>query len=133
MPVVDVKLHYTEQQIKDMEELVEIMARKKELEKEEKRLKDAVKKYMTQNSDFDCILPKGDVIRVRVSDRKTITKATKDQFIAELIGMNKQHLVRTAIEPDVDSIFAEVDSGQLDKDFVAKYIKVSEIKTLTVE
>ena len=59
-----------------------------------------------------------------------VTKATKDSFIAELVGLNKQHLVITSIEPDLDSIFAEVDAGSLDKVLVDQYVKVTPVVTL---
>ena len=125
--------HYTSSELRDMTSLVDVIARKKELEKEEKRLKDKVKSYMALNQHDVLQLPSGDIIAITSSLRKTITKSTKDQFVGELIALGKNYLLLTSIDPDLDSVFAEVDSGQLDKAMVDKYVKVTEVRTLNVK
>lgn len=124
--------HYTQAQVDDMKKLVEFNARRKELEKAEKEVKDRVKAYMTANNNMEVQLPDGDIISITESFRRTVTKKTKDAFIAELVGKGKNYLVVTSIEPDVDSIFAEVDAGMLDAAFVGKYIKSTPVQTLTI-
>ena len=42
----------------------------------------------------------------------------------------KKHLVKTSIEPDIESIFAEVDAGTLDSNMVNSYVKVTPVTTL---
>lgn len=126
---VDATLHFDQQKIKDMESLVAINEELKKLEAKKKDLVELVKQHML-TANIDKVDVNGSTIMVTESERRTVTKATKDQFIAELVSMNKKHLVIHTLDPDVDSIFAEVDAGTLPKDFVDKYIKVSSVKTL---
>jgi hypothetical protein len=116
-------------QCKDMEELVRVNEELKVLESKKKTLSDKVKKHMTSLNVDECDV-NGTPFKIIESVRKTVTKNTKDEFIAALVGQNKQYLLVTSIEPDVDSIFAEVDAGTLSKDFVDTYIKVTPVKTL---
>lgn len=126
---VDVTSHFNTQQIQDMEALVSINEELKKLEAKKKVLVDSVKQYLVSAS-LDKVDVNGTVLAITESERRTVTKATKDQFVAELVSMNKKHLINYSIEPDVDSIFAEVDAGTLPKDFVDKYIKVTSVTTL---
>ena len=72
----------------------------------------------------------GSTLTLIESTRKTVTKDTKDEFVANLVGMGKKHLITYSIEPDLDSVFAEVDAGSLGRDFVDKYVKVTPVVTL---
>ena len=49
---------------------------------------------------------------------------------AESFNGDKKHLVKTSIEPDIESIFAEVDAGTLDSNMVNSYVKVTPVTTL---
>lgn len=113
----------------EMEELVRINEELKILEAKKKTLSDSVKGFMV-SSNLDKVDVNGNTLSIVESVRRTVTKATKDQFIADLVGMGKRNLVNYSIEPDLDSIFAEVDAGNLGKDFVDKYVKVTDITTL---
>ena len=122
--------HFNASEYQEMKELVAINEEIKQLEAKKKVLSDSVKKLLV-NAKIDKVSVDGNnTLTIIESTRNTVTKSTKDQFIAELVGMNKKHLVTYSIEPDLDSIFAEVDAGTLGKDFVDKYVKVTPVTTL---
>lgn len=129
MSIIDASSVFGAKELSDMEELVQVNEEMKKLEARKKILSDSVKGHM-QKLNIDKCTVNGSTFSLTESQRRTVTKATKDMFIAELVGLNKKHLVLTSIEPDLDSIFAEVDAGSLDKDLVDKYVKVSPVITL---
>lgn len=129
MSIIDASSVFGAKELSDMEELVQVNEEMKKLEARKKILSDSVKGHM-QKLNIDKCAVNGSTFSLTESQRRTVTKATKDMFIAELVGLNKKHLVLTSIEPDLDSIFAEVDAGSLDKDLVDKYVKVSPVITL---
>ena len=121
--------HFNASEYQEMRDLVAINEEIKQLEAKKKVLSDSVKKHLV-NAKIDKVDVDGSTLTIIELTRNTVTKSTKDQFIAELVGMNKKHLVTYSIEPDLDSIFAEVDAGTLGKDFVDKYVKVTPVTTL---
>lgn len=129
MAIIDASQIFGAKEYADMEALVQINEEMKKLESKKKVLSDKVKGYM-QGLNIDKCDVNGSTFSIIETQRRTITKTTKDSFIAELVGLNKQHLVITSIEPDLDSIFAEVDAGSLDKNLVDKYVKVTPVVTL---
>lgn len=129
MAIIDASQIFGAKEYADMEALVQINEEMKKLESKKKVLSDKVKSYM-QGLNIDKCDVNGSTFSIIETQRRTITKTTKDSFIAELVGLNKQHLVITSIEPDLDSIFAEVDAGSLDKNLVNKYVKVTPVVTL---
>lgn len=128
--MIDAKTMFKPDQIAEMEELLSLDSEIKILEAKKKKLSDNVKSYITSLNIEDKIDIDGNTIQVIPSVRRTVTKATKNEFVAQLVGLGKKHLIVTSIEPDVDSIFAEVDAGTLDKKIVDKYIKVTQVQTL---
>ena len=129
MTAINASTNFTATQVQEMEELVAINEEMKKLEAKKKTLSDNIKGYMV-SANIDKVNVNGSVLGLTESTRKTVTKATKDEFIANLVGMGKKHLVTYSIEPDLDSIFAEVDAGTLGQDFVDKYVKVTPVVTL---
>lgn len=129
MATVNATTHFTPAQVQEMNELVAINEEMKKLEAKKKTLSDHIKGYMVA-AKIDKVDVNGSTLGLTESTRKTVTKATKDEFIANLVGMGKKHLVNYSIEPDLDSIFAEVDAGTLGQDFVDKYVKVTPVVTL---
>lgn len=129
MAVVSAANNFTPMQVQEMEELVAINEEMKKLEARKKVLSDNIKGYMT-STKIDKVDVNGSTLGLTESLRRTVAKASKDQFIADLVGMGKKHLVNYSIEPDLDSIFAEVDAGILGSDFVNKYVKVTPVITL---
>lgn len=127
--MIDATTVFSPAQYQEMEELVRVNEELKVLESKKKALSDKVKMYMTTLNVDECSV-NGTPFRIIDSVRRTVTKNTKDEFVAALVGQGKQYLVVTSIEPDVDSIFAEVDAGTLSKDFVDTYIKVTPVQTL---
>ena len=121
--------YFTPAEVQKMEELVAINEEMKKLEAKKKVLVDDVKTYMTKNK-IDKVDVNGNTLSLVASERRTVTKATKDEFIANLVALGKKHLVNYSIEPDLDSIFTEVDSGQLDGNMVNQYVKVTPVMTL---
>lgn len=129
MAIINASTVFSVAEVKEMEELAKINEEMKKLESRKKSLSDNVKKYMVA-AKIDKVDVNGTSFSLTESERRTVTKATKDQFIAELVGLGKQHLVVTSIEPDLDSIFAEVDAGGLTKAMVDQYVKVTPVVTL---
>lgn len=126
---VDATNYFTKQQLDEIKALFEINAQLKELEAKKKVLSDSIKQTLL-SSKIDATELNGNKLTITTSTRRTIAKAKKDKFISELVGMNKKHLVNYSVEPDLDSIFAEVDAGTLGKDFVEEYVTVTPITTL---
>lgn len=129
MAIVTATTNFNAQQIQEMEELVRINEEMKKLEAKKKTLSDNVKTYLI-GAKVDKVDINGNTLSLTESERRTVTKSSKDQFVAELVGMGKQNLVTYSIEPDLDSIFAEVGAGNLGRDFVDKYVKVTPVVTL---
>lgn len=126
---IDAINNFTTAQIDEMNELIAVNEELKKLEAKKQTLSDNIKRHMI-NAKIDRVDVNGSTLNLVESTRKTVTKSTKDEFIAELIGKNKKHLVTYSIEPDLDSIFAEVDAGLLESDFVDSYVKVTPVVTL---
>lgn len=129
MAIIDASTVFGTNEFSEMQELVRINEEMKKLESRKKVLSDNVKQYM-QNLNIDKCSVDGAYLSLTESQRRTISKNNKDAFIAELVALNKRHLVVTSIEPDLDSIFAEVDAGSLDKALVDNYVKVTPVVTL---
>lgn len=127
--IVSAISHFNATQYQEMKELVAVNEEMKKLEAKKKILSDSVKAHMIA-AKIDKVNVDGSTLGLTEGVRRTVTKATKDQFIADLVGMGKKHLVNYSIEPDLDSIFAEVDAGMLGQDFVDKYVKVTPTTTL---
>lgn len=129
MAVIDAYTNFSTNEVSEMEELVRINEEMKKLDSRKKVLSENVKRYMTK-ANIDKVDVSGSTFSIVESTRRTISKTEKDKFIADLVGMGKKHLVTYSIEPDLDSIFAEVDAGSLQKDFVDKYVKVTPVTSL---
>lgn len=129
MATINATTMFNSAQVQEMADLIAINEEMKKLEAKKKTLSDNVKKHMVA-AKVDKVDLNGSTLSLTESSRKTVTKATHDQFIAELVSMGKKHLVNYSIEPDLDSIFAEVDAGTLGQDFVDKYVKVTPVITL---
>lgn len=129
MAIIDANIAFDEQERADMAELVDINTQLKDLEARKKTVSEKVKASMVSKK-IDKVDINGSKLSIIQSTRTTVTKKTKDEFIAQLVGLGKRHLVKTSIEPDVESIFAEVDAGTLDGNMVNNYVKVSPVTTL---
>ena len=129
--MVDANTLFTAAQLNDMKELIKVNEELKILEAKKKTLYDNVKGYMSSINVNECSV-NGVSFKMIDSVRRMIGKNQKNEFVAALVGMNKQYLLITSIEPDLDGIFAEVDAGTISKDFVDTYIKTTAIKTLRV-
>lgn len=126
---LDAFTNFTQDQVNEMQSLISINEEIKKLEEKKKILSESVKKHIIA-AKTDKVTLGLNSFTVTEACRRTVKKATKDQFIAELVGMNKKHLVSYSIEPDLDSIFAEISAGALTKDFVDKYVTVTPVTTL---
>ena len=129
MAIIDANIAFDEQERADMAELVDINTQLKALEAKKKTISEKVKSAMV-NKKIDKVDINGSKLSIIQSTRTTVPKKTKDEFIAQLVGLGKQHLVKTSIEPDIESIFAEVDAGTLDSNMVNSYVKVTPVTTL---
>lgn len=126
---VDAYVNFDKTEVSKMKELLEINDKLKMLETRKKTLVDEVKDCMGKKN-IDHVVVDNHSLKVTDSMRRTVTSKTKDEFIGKLVGLGKNYLVTTEINPDVDSIFAEVDAGTLDSDLVNQYIKSTSIRTL---
>ena len=129
MAIIDANIAFDEQEKADMAELVDINTQLKALEAKKKTISEKVKSAMV-NKKIDKVDINGSKLSIIQSTRTMVPKKTKDEFIAQLVGLGKQHLVKTSIEPDIESIFAEVDAGTLDSNMVNSYVKVTPVTTL---
>ena len=129
MAIIDANIAFDEQERADMAELVDINTQLKILEAKKKTISEKVKSAMV-NKKIDKVDINGSKLSIIQSTRTMVSKKTKDEFIAQLVGLGKQHLVKTSIEPDIESIFAEVDAGTLDSNMVNSYVKVTPVTTL---
>lgn len=129
MAIIDANIAFDEQERADMAELVDINTQLKVLEAKKKTISEKVKSAMV-NKKIDKVDIDGSKLSIIQSTRTMVPKKTKDEFIAQLVGLGKQHLVKTSIEPDIESIFAEVDAGTLDSNMVNSYVKVTPVTTL---
>lgn len=129
MTIINANIAFDEQERADMAELVDINTQLKALEARKKTISEKVKSAMV-NKKIDKVDINGSKLSIIQSTRKMVSKKTKDEFIAQLVGLGKKHLVKTSIEPDIESIFAEVDAGTLDSNMVNSYVKVTPVTTL---
>ena len=129
MAIIDANIAFDEQERADMAELVDINTQLKVLEAKKKTISEKVKSAMV-NKKIDKVDINGSKLSIIQSTRTRVPKKTKDELIAQLVGLGKQHLVKTSIEPDIESIFAEVDAGTLDSNMVNSYVKVTPVTTL---
>ena len=129
MEIINANIAFDEQERADMAELVYINTQLKALEAKKKTISEKVKSAMV-NKKIDKVDINGSKLSIIQSTRKMVSKKTKDEFIAQLVGLGKKHLVKTSIEPDIESIFAEVDAGTLDSNMVNSYVKVTPVTTL---
>lgn len=129
MAIIDANIAFDEQERADMAELVYINTQLKALEAKKKTISEKVKSAMV-NKKIDKVDIDGSKLSIIQSTRTMVPKKTKDEFIAQLVGLGKQHLIKTSIEPDIESIFAEVDAGTLDSNMVNSYVKVTPVTTL---
>ena len=129
MAIIDANIAFDEQERADMAELVDINTQLKALEAKKKTISEKVKSAMV-NKKIDKVDINGSKLSIIQSTRTMVPKKTKDEFIAQLVGLGKQHLVKTSIEPDIESIFAEVDAGTLDSNMVNSYVKVATVTSL---
>ena len=129
MAIIDANIAFDEQERADMAELVDINTQLKALEAKKKTISEKVKSAMV-NKKIDKVDIDGSKLSIIQSTRTMVPKKIKDEFIAQLVGLGKQHLIKTSIEPDIESIFAEVDAGTLDSNMVNSYVKVTPVTTL---
>ena len=129
MTIINANIAFDEQERADMAELVDINTQLKALEARKKTISEKVKSAMV-NKKIDKVDINGSKLSIIQSTRKMVSKKTKDEFIAQLVGLGKKHLVKTSIERDIESIFAEVDAGTLDSNMVNSYVKVTPVTTL---
>ena len=129
MAIINANIAFDEQERADMAELVDINTQLKALEARKKTISEKVKSAMV-NKKIDKVDINGSKLSIIQSTRKMVPKKTKDEFIAQLVGLGKKHLVKTSIEPDIESIFAEVDAGTFDSNMVNSYVKVTPVTTL---
>jgi hypothetical protein len=126
------KLNLTQDELKIFEERALIADTMKSLDIKEKRLSQQVKDIFKKYQIVDSVDVYGKKFTVSESTRKTIGKSDKDQFVSELINLNKKYLLTQSIDIDTDTLYEEYQNGTIDKSIVDKYMKITPIQKLTV-
>ena len=126
------KLNLTKDELKIFEERALIADTMKSLDIKEKRLSQQVKDIFKKYQIVDSVDVYGKKFTVSESTRKTIGKSDKDQFVSELINLNKKYLLTQSIDIDTDTLYEEYQNGTIDKSIVDKYMKITPIQKLTV-
>lgn len=126
------KLNLTQDELKIFEERALIADTMKSLDIKEKRLSQQVKDIFKKYQIVDSVDVYGKKFTVSESTRKTIGKSDKDQFVSELINLNKKYLLTQSIDIDTDTLYEEYQNGNIDKSIVDKYMKITPIQKLTV-
>lgn len=126
---VDLQGLVSAEDYKKMQRLVEINTLMKQFETEKKNLSEDIKKAMMK-INVDAGVVGSASLTIVHSTRKTLPKAVHDKFVAELVGLGKQNLITTSIEPDLDAVMAEVDANTLDANLVNQYVTISDVHTL---
>lgn len=131
MTPVDVSM--TDEDKKIIQEFLVMNETVKRLDKDKKKLTEDVKAIFEKYHISDPLDFEGSTLTVTESTRKTVNKAKKDRFIQELVNMGKNYLVIQTMDIDTDTIYAEVENGSLDKNFVEQYMSITPTKTLTTK
>ena len=126
------KLNLTHDELKIFEERALIADTMKSLDIKEKKLSQQVKDIFKKYQIVDSVDVYGKKFTVSESTRKTIGKSDKDQFVSELINLNKKYLLTQSIDIDTDTLYEEYQNGTIDKSIVDKYMKITPIQKLTV-
>lgn len=117
--------------LNDLITLAEINQQIKDLEAKKQVMVAKVKQFMS-SKHLTSLSMNGNIFTLVESQRKNVTKSTKDEFVSELISHGFRYLIKASIEPDVDGVLAEVDAGNLTQEFVDKYVKITPVVTLRV-
>lgn len=125
----NVRALYAPSEVSDFEALQSVNEEIKALEVKKQELVGRVKAHM-QGKNVTAAELDGYGFTLIPSSRRMIARGQKDNLVAELVNDGKKHLVTYSIEPDLDSIFAEVNAGRLSQDIIDKYIKVTDVITL---
>lgn len=131
MKPTDFGMSETDQQI--LRDFIILNEQSKRIEKNKKQLNENVKAVFEKYNITDPLDFEGSTFTVTESTRKTVTKATKDQFIQALANMGKNYLLMPSIEIDTDTICSEIENGMIDEAFVKKFMSITPVKTLTVK
>lgn len=120
---------FTPEQLEDIAEFIEVHEQAKILDEKKKRLSQKVKSYMT-NEGTSSFSYNGANLNLTNSTRWTVSKATKDEFIAKLNAMGKSNLIKIDIDVNKESLETEIATGGISQSFVDQYIKITDILTL---
>lgn len=131
MTITDIAMQEDEKKV--IEDFLVMNETVKRLDKDKKALSEKVKTIFEKYHINDPLDFNGSTLTVTDSVRKTVNAKKKDTFIQKLIEMGKRYLVTTSIDIDTDTVYSEVENGQLDKEFVKEYMSMTPTKTLTVK
>ena len=131
MTINDIAMQEDEKKV--IEDFLATYETSKRIEKDKKILNEKVKNIFAKYKINDPLNFNGSTLTVTETVRKTVTAKKKDAFIQKLLELGKNYLITTSIEIDTDTIYAEVENGQLDKTFVEEYMSITPEKRLTVK
>lgn len=131
MTITDIAMQEDEKKV--IEDFLVMNETVKRLDKDKKALSEKVKTIFEKYHISDPLDFNGSTLTVTDSVRKTVSAKKKDIFIQKLIEMGKRYLVTTSIDIDTDTVYSEVENGQLDREFVKEYMSMTPTKTLTVK
>lgn len=122
-----------EQELIDLlEEYVKVNTTLKVYETKKTEVTAKIKQYAKDNPNVSFPLQYGSKeFKLSDSTRKTISEKNKPLLMDYLNKQGKSYLLLQSIEVDKDALYTEIQNGMIDKAEVTKYMKVTEIQTLT--
>ena len=122
-----------EQELIDLlEEYVKVNTTLKVYETKKTEVTAKIKQYAKDNPNVSFPLQYGSKeFKLSDSTRKTISEKNKPLLMDYLNKQGKSYLLLQSIEVDKDALYTEIQNGTIDKAEVTKYMKVTEIQTLT--
>jgi uncharacterized protein (UPF0335 family) len=126
---MDAVTYFTPNECEVLRKYIEINDQMSSIKSENERLNKEVKAIMAKHNTAAAEID-GTKFNITSSVRKTIKRGKKDEFIAEILKMNKKYLCTQEIDIDMDSLKSEVDAGMFDANTYNKFVTESDVVTL---
>ena len=116
------------------DEYVSVNDKLKVLEAKKTDISTRIKEYEKNNPHISFPIQYGNKeFKLTYSTRKTISEKNKPLLLNLLNKLGKSYLLLKTIDIDKDALYTEIQNGLVDndKDEILKYMKVTEVKTLS--
>lgn len=115
----------------DLSKLVELEEKIKELEKQQKPLKDKIKKEMIAANQTSVNAPDGTSINLTQSSRTTFKD--KDAFLKFLAQSGLNGCIDIIYEPNLDRALVEVNNGKIKAEDIQDFYKKTDVYTMKIK